>query len=316
MHAEAELEFEELRALLGRYVRTPLGQVELTRIAPESDRESIVAALADTAEAIEHMRARSQAQPASRGAAIRARFEVGADPAPAVARLRIEGATLEPTEIFELARLLDLAGETRAALMQARERFPRLAAHAAAIADLREITASMRGKILPDGSLADDASVALGKLRRDQEKQRKLIEQSLERFLRAHGEDGTLQEDFVTIRNDRFVVPVITGRERKVDGVIHGSSGSGATVFVEPLETIHLNNDLVRLHEEELREVHRLLREFTGRLREHAAEIGATAAVMGRLEMLFAKAEFAAEFDCAIPRLSPERERRLLLREA
>ena len=66
------------------------------------------------------------------------------------------------------------------------------------------------------------------------------------------------------------------------------SSGSGHTVFVEPLETIHLNNDLVRLREEELREIHRLLREFTGRLREHAVEISATAAAMGRLEFLFA----------------------------
>jgi DNA mismatch repair protein MutS2 len=322
MHAEAELEFEALRELLGRYVRTPLGRAELAKVAPGSDRESIEAALADTAEAMEHVKARTQPQPASRGAAfsgaaaLRIRFEAGEDPMPAVARLRIEGATLEPAEIFELTRLLDLAGETRSVLMQARERFPRLAAHAASIADLRDVTASLRGKILPDGSLTDDASVALGKLRRDQERQRKLIEQSLERFLRAHGEDGTLQEDFVTIRNDRFVVPVVTGRERKVDGVIHGSSGSGATVFVEPLETIHLNNDLVRLHEEELREIHRLLREFTGRLREHAAEIGATAAAMGRLEFLFAKAEFGEQFDCSIPKLSAASNRRLLLRDA
>src|SRR5436305_2016336 len=134
-------------------------------------------------------------------------------------------------------------------------------------------------------------------LRRDSERQRRQIEDSLARFLRAHHEDGTLQEDFVTIRNDRFVVPIVTGRERRVDGVIHGSSGSGATVFVEPLETIALNNELVRLHEEELREVHRLLREFTGWLRPHAKEISSTAAAMGRLEMLFAKAEFAIEFN-------------------
>ncbi len=316
MHAEPELEFEQLRALLGRYVRTPLGRAELLKIAPESSRATIEDALADAAEAMEHLRARSQPQPASRGAAIRVRFDLAADPAPAVARLRIEGATLEPAEIFELTRLLDLAGETRSALMQARERFPRLAAHAGTIADLREVTAALRGKILPDGSLADDASVALGKLRRDQEKQRRSIEESLERFLRAHGEDGTLQEDFVAIRNDRFVVPVVTGRERRVDGVIHGSSGSGHTVFVEPLETIQLNNELVRLHEEELREIHRLLREFTGRLRQHAEEIAATAAAMGRLEMLFAKAEFGADFDCCIPHLSREESRRLLLREA
>lgn len=316
MHAEPELEFEQLRTLLARFVRTPLGRAELEQVTPGSDRAGIEAALADTAEAMEHLRARSQPQPASRGAAIRVRFELGADPMPAVVRLRIEGATLEPAEIFELTRLLDLAGETRSALMQARERFPRLAAHASAIADLREITASLRGKILPDGSLTDDASVALAKLRRDQEKQRRLIEQSLERFLRAHGEDGTLQEEFVTIRNDRFVVPVVTGRERRVDGVIHGSSGSGHTVFVEPLETIQLNNELVRLHEEELREIHRLLREFTHRLREHAPQIAATAGAMGRLEMLFAKAEFGSEFNCSIPRLSQEPGRRLVLRDA
>ena len=112
------------------------------------------------------------------------------------------------------------------------------------------------------------------------------------------------------------MVPIVTGRERRVDGVIHGSSGSGATVFVEPLETIELNNELVRLHEEELREVHRLLREFTTRLREHAVEIAASVAALSRLELLFGKAEFAAEFRCSVPRLSPEGSRKIVLRGA
>jgi DNA mismatch repair protein MutS2 len=156
----------------------------------------------------------------------------------------------------------------------------------------------------------------LARLRRDSERQRRQIEESLARFLRTHHEDGTLQEDFVTIRNDRFVVPIVTGRERRVDGVIHGSSGSGATVFVEPLETIGLNNELVRLHEEELREVHRLLREFTTRLREHAVEIAASVAALSRLELLFGKAEFAIEFRCSVPRLSPEGFRKIVLRAA
>ncbi len=316
MHAENVLEFEALRALLARYLHSPLGRAELEAVAPVSDRGAIEAALADAAEAIEYLRTASQPQPASRGAAIRVRFDSGADPMPAVARLRIEGATLEATELLELARLLDLASETRSILLSARERFPRLYKHASAIADLRELAVQLRGKILPDGSLADDASVALGRLRRDAEKQRRLIEESLARFLRSHHEDGTLQEDFVTIRNDRFVVPIVTGRERRVDGVIHGSSGSGATVFVEPLETIHLNNELVRLREEELREIHRLLREFTSRLREHAAPIAATVGALGRLELLFTKAEFAIEFRCVVPRLSPPGARRLLLREA
>src|SRR5580704_8879843 len=316
MHAEAVLEFEALRAVLARYLRSPLGRAELAAIAPVSDRTAIETALADVAEAIDYLRVASQPQPASRGAAIRVRFDLSADPAPAVARLRIEGATLEASELLELAKLLDLASETRSLLLSAREKFPRLAAHASVIADLRDLAAQLRGKFLPDGSLADDASVMLGRLRRDAEKQRRLIEESLARFLRVHHEDGTLQEDFVTIRNDRFVVPIVTGRERGVDGVIHGSSGSGRTMFVEPLETIQLNNELVRIHEEELREIHRLLREFTARLREHAREIETMAAALGRLELIFAKAEFAVEFRCTVPRLSPPSSRRLALRDA
>ncbi len=166
--------------------------------------------------------------------------------------------------------MLDLASEARAILTGLISRFPRLARHAESIADLRGLANDLRSKILPDGSLADDASVALARMRRDAERQRNSIQASLEKFLRAHHEDGTLQEDFVTIRDDRFVVPVVAGRERRVEGVIHGASGSGHTLFVEPLETIELNNELVRLREEEMREVHRILREFTSRLRVHA----------------------------------------------
>jgi len=316
MYASPALEFEELRALLGRYVHSPLGRAELAGVEPGSDRAVIEAALADTAEAIDHLKASSQPQPAARGAAIRPRFDLPADPEPIVGRLRIEGATLEASEIFELARLLDLASEIRSLILAAEARFPRLAAHASAIADLREIAAELSGKILPDGSLADSASPALSRIRKDSEKQRRLIQESLERFLRGHREDGTLQEEFVAIRNDRFVVPVVAGRERRVDGVIHGSSSSGHTVFVEPLETIQLNNDLVQLHEDELREIHRLLREFTSRLRQYAAPIAASVAALGRLELLFAKAEFADDFGCSIPRLSAEGERRLVLRDA
>ncbi len=137
--------------------------------------------------------------------------------------------------------------------------------------DPRPILRDLRGKILPDASLADDASVALHRLRRDIDRQQRQIQISLERFLRAHHDDGTLQEEFITLRNDRFVVPVVAGQQRKVYGVIHGASGSGHTLFVEPLETIDLNNELVRLREEEQREVLRILRELTELLRAHAA---------------------------------------------
>jgi DNA mismatch repair protein MutS2 len=316
MNVAPVLEFDALRTLLGRYVRSPLGRAELEQVEPSGDRTAIEAQLAETSEGVEYVRAASKPQTASRGAAIRVSFGDVADPAKAVARLRIEGAVLEAHEIHELSRLLDLAAEARSILLAAGDRFPRLAAHASQIADLRGIAAELSGKILPDGTLADHASVALNKLRRDIERQRVAIQKSLERFLRAHHEDGTLQEDFVTIRNDRFVVPVVSGRERRVDGVIHGASGSGHTLFVEPLETIGLNNELVRLAEEEAREVHRILREFTAQLREHAGEILATTRALARLEWIFAKADFAQDFRCVVPRISPDADRRFVLKEA
>ncbi len=301
---------------MGRYVGSPLGRAELEKLAPNSDRAVLQNALADVAEAVAYQGASRQSQAASRGSAIRLRFNSIPEVAPALAVLRIEGAMLEPKQILELARLIEEAGEIRAALNLAAEKYPRLGAYAAATADPRPILRDVRGKILPDGTLADDASVALQRLRRDIERQQKQIQTSLERFLRTHRDDGTLQEEFITLRNDRFVVPVVAGQQRKVYGVIHGASSSGHTLFVEPLETIDLNNELVRLREEEQRETLRILRELTELLRGNGPQIQLLVETIGRLDLLFAKAAFASDFDCVIPRFSTERDRRLVLKDA
>ena len=310
------LEFESLRRLIGRYIRGPLGKDELEKLEPHSDRATLDEALADVAEAVVYLRASHQPQAAGRGAAIRPHFEAIPELSETLAMLRIEGAVLEARQILDLTRLLEQAGEVRSVLHVAAPKFPRLGSLCDALTDLRALLRELGGKILPDASIADDASVALNRLRRDLERQQRQIQVSLERFLREHRDDGTLQEEFITLRNDRFVVPVVAGQQRKVYGVIHGASGSGHTLFVEPIETIDLNNELVRLREEELREVHRILRELTELLRERAAEIQSTVETLGRLELLFAKAEFARDFDCTIPRFSADSDRRLVLREA
>jgi len=310
------LEFEPLRELVGRYVGSPLGRAELRRLAPHSDRGLLENALADVAEAMAYQGASRQPQAASRGSAIRLRFSSIPDVAPALAVLRMEGAMLEPKQILELARLIEEAGEIRAALNLAGEKYPRLAAQAAATADPRPILRDVRGKVLADGTVADDASVALHRLRRDIERQQKQIQTSLERFLRTHRDDGTLQEEFITLRNDRFVVPVVAGQQRKVYGVIHGASSSGHTLFVEPLETIDLNNELVRLREEEQRETLRILRELTELLRTAGPQIQVLVETIGRLDLLFAKASFASDFDCVIPRFSADKDRRMMLKDA
>jgi len=310
------LEYDDLKRLLGRYVTSPLGRRRLERMAPATGREALEEDLAETREAVEYLKAASRPQPAARGAAVRLRFDSLADPGAALAKLRIEGSCLEVKEARELADLMDAASEARCLLASVSERFPRLAARARGIGDFHALASELSAKFLPDGTVADNASPELARLRRDIERQKKLIQESLERFLREHREEDVLQEEFITIRNERFVVPVIAGRQRRIEGVVHGSSGSGHTLFVEPLETIGLNNDLVRLSEEELREVHHILRETTERLRERRDSIQAAAEAAGELEWLFAKAAFACDFQCVIPRFSPEGTRRLLLKQA
>lgn len=310
------LEFETLRELLVRYVSSPLGRLELDKVQPHTDRERLEADLAEAEEATEYVRAASKPQAAARGAAIRINFSSIPDLTATVHKLRIEGAALEPKEIADVLAFLDRAADARSILNSVAERFPRLGRRAQAMGEFRALLNDLAGKIGPDGSVPDHASVALGRLRRDIEKQKKSIQDSLERFLRAHHEEGVLQEEFVTIRNERFVVPVIAGQRRKIDGVIHGTSSSGHTLFVEPLETIDLNNELVRLTEEEMREVHRILRELTERLRGYADSILSSLSTMGELELVFAKARFATEFDCVRPRFSPENARRLVLKDA
>ena len=220
------LEYESLRALLGRYVSSPPGKRELANIAPHTDAARLTADLADAAEAVEYLRSAARPQTAARGAAIRIEFSGFPDLTEAVHKLRIEGASLEAKEIFDLFGVLDRAADAKSVLNAVAERFPRLGARAQLIGDFRSLLKDLEGKILPDGSVADRASVALSRLRRDIERQRKSIQGSLERFLKSHQEEGVLQEEFVTIRNERFVVPIVAGARRKIDGVIHAASVS------------------------------------------------------------------------------------------
>jgi DNA mismatch repair protein MutS2 len=298
------LEFEQVRGLVARYLGGPLGAAELAKVAPSANRPTIEAALAEAGEAIQYLRAASAPQAAGQGAAIRINLNGLPDVTPSVQKLHIEGAALEPREIFDLIGFLDRAADAASFLTAAAERFPLLARRASGIGDFRPLLKEVEGKIQGDGTVLDSASPHLHRVRRDIEKQKKSIQDSLERFLRANRGEGILQEEYITLRNDRFVVPVISGQRRKLPGVIHGASSTGQTLFLEPLETIDLNNELVRLQEEESREVFRILRELTSRLRVFSEPIRAAAEIMGALDLIFAKARFGIEFDCTIPRFT------------
>ena len=163
-----------------------------------------------------------------------------------------------------------------------------------------------RNKILPDGTLDDRASPELARIRREIEKQKRTIQESLRAYLRRLSEGGAVQEELVTIRGERFVIPVKMEQRRRVQGVAHGASSSGQTVFIEPLETIEQNNDLVRLLEEEQAEIHRILLDMTARLGEHADELAHAVNVLSELELQFAKARFAEDYNCVAVKLLGE----------
>ncbi len=172
--------------------------------------------------------------------------------------------------------------------------------------DLAPLLRLLRGKIEPDGSLNDDASPELRRIRRAMERQHKAIEESLRKSLRGLSEGGSTQEDLITIRGDRFVIPVKAEFKRKVPGVIHGSSSSGQTVFVEPLEAIEQNNELVRLLDEEQAEIHRILVAMTRALGENASAIHLGTCILAEVESHFARARFASALNCVRPSFTQE----------
>ena len=233
------------------------------------------------------------------------------DPTQFVAKAQIPGAALEAAELQSVARLANDVAAWQALLQSPPARvagkLPGLSELSAVLTtSLRPLAESIERKIQPDGSLADDASPELNRIRRDQERQQRQIEESLRAALRKLSSDGATQEDLITIRGDRFVIPVRSELKRRVSGVVHGASSSGQTVYVEPLETIEQNNELVRLIEEEQAEIHRIFVALTRQVGGYAQSLVAGARVLALVDTLQAAARFARDYDCVAPSITPD----------
>ena len=291
------LVFDALRELLRGYASSPLGQARIAALAPSTDSTWIVEQQELTGEIREFRR-------------VGGRFEFSGllEVTKLVKKSRIAGAVLETTEIRDVLLVVDRAAEWREIAFHPpasmRTEWKRTRALSESVPDFTEFLRSFRNKIQPDGTLEDRASPELARVRREIEKQRRGIQESLRGYLRKLAEGGAAQEELVTIRGERFVIPVKIEQKRRVQGVVHGASSSGQTVFVEPLETIEQNNELVRLLDEEQAEIHRILLEMTRRIGEEAEGILVSADVLSELELQFAKARFAEEYNCVAVRLS------------
>ncbi|HKS76170.1 MAG TPA: hypothetical protein VJQ82_23360, partial [Terriglobales bacterium] len=274
LHTSAHvLEFDSLRELLRGFASSPLGKSRIESLSPSIDRDWIQRQQTLATEIREFRRVGGRFD-----------FSTLTDITLLLAKSRIGGAALETTELRDIVALVDRAAEWRhiasdppAAMRSEWREVDKLSA---AIVDFSEFLRYFRNKIQPDGTLDDKASPDLSRIRREIEKQRRSIQESLRGYLRRLAEGGTVQDELITIRGDRFVIPVKVEQKRRVQGVVHGASSSGQTVFVEPLETIEQNNELVRLLEEELAEIHRILVEMTERIGSQAEQIRAALDVL------------------------------------
>jgi len=300
-HADyATLEWEPLLALVAGFSASPVGRQAILDLKPSTDKAWIAHQHQLTGE-LRLILAEQISVP------LGGLF----DPTQHAAKAQIPGAALEANELQAVARLANDVASWQSLLQSPPARLvgkvPGLSALSAALTtSLRPLAETIERTIQPDGTLADNASPELNRIRREQERQQRQIEESLRAALRKLSSDGATQEDLITIRGDRFVIPVRVELKRRISGVVHGASSSGQTVYVEPLETIEQNNELVRLIEEEQAEIHRIFVALTRQVGVYAVGLVEGARVLALVDSLQARARFARDYDCVAPAITPE----------
>jgi DNA mismatch repair protein MutS2 len=297
------LEFERLKESLLRLARTPLGAAQARELQPSVNAGQIFRDLRCTSEGAEYLRQSAGFD-----------FTDLPDPLAALSKLGVADINLEPREILDLLRLMSVAAGLRETFREAAERFPLLREITKDIASLRALEQRIRSRILPDGEIDDFASPELREARYQINQTRQRIQRSLERILKQAQEDHALRDDFITIRNERYVVPIRNDNRGAVAGVVHGMSSTGQTAFIEPLETIDLNNELVRLREVEQTEITKVLFALTEDLRAEREALAHMAEAVGEVDFIAAKARLAIQHEAIEPKINEDG--RLLLRDA
>lgn len=289
------LEFDRVVAAVRSFALTPPGAARLAAITPERDARRVQEALQATTEIVRYL----EAQPT---------FPLRApdDLEDLLEWLGVAGRALEPAHLLALCSYLESVGASAAAVRRAGGSFPRLLAVASRAASFSDEIASVRHAIGDAGEVDDHASPALQQVRDRLRKGRSRLRATLESYLRGRDTSKYLQEQVVTERNGRYVILVRAEHKGAIPGIVHGSSSSGATLFVEPLGTVEINNEIVALGEQEAEEVHRILAELTDRFRARADDLNRSIEAATELDVLQARGRFALITGAAAPTLSQD----------
>lgn len=297
------LEFDQLRGILLQRIRTPLGATLVGDLEILTSRGQIERELRRTTEGVAYLR---------QGTALD--LNDLPDPRQAIGKLNVIDVNLEPFEILNLLRLISVGTGLRETFRDEVATFPLIREITEPLPNLRPLYQRLRGRISPTGEVEDFASPELREVRFQMSRLRTQIQKSLESILKRADEAHALQDEFITIRNERYVIPIRNDNRGAVTGVVHGMSSSGQTAFIEPIETINQNNELVRLRELEQAEVVKVLFRITAELREERESLAQMAEAIGLVDLISARARLAIDQNAIEPRINEDG--RFVLREA
>ena len=288
------LEFESIRALLLKRAGSAAGQSRIRALRPFQAFAEARQALVRTTEGVAVLAAVGR-QP----------YHDLPDVGESLVAARVEGLHLEPAALLDVASFIEggLEISRRVATVEAA---PALARRASQVALRTDLAEAIRRAILPSREVADDASAKLLELRRTITRLRAELQSVMESFLRGKDADRLLQDRLVTTRNDRSVLLLKAEHRGQLPGIVHGSSGSGASLFVEPMPAVELNNDIVAVGDEERAEVVRILQDLTARVGDHAAELQGASDVLGELDAVQAMALLARDMGAVAPEMAED----------
>jgi DNA mismatch repair protein MutS2 len=282
MFAVRALEFDRIVTAVRSLALTPLGASVLADLRPLGERSLVDEALRSTTETVAYLE-RNSLFPLRAGAG----FEE------ALVALDMQGRPLEPLQLRLLADFLDSVDQSRSGIVQATGSFPILGALASRLVSFKPEVNAVRHAIDASGDVLDQASAALGSIRERLRQKRQRLRGTLEQFIRSRDTSKYLQEQVITERNGRYVLLVRAEHRSNVPGIVHGTSTSGASLFLEPGPTVEINNDIVELEEQEREEILRILLELTDRFRARPADLEVVLDVASTLDVLQAKARFS-----------------------
>ncbi|WP_040683059.1 endonuclease MutS2 [Thermosinus carboxydivorans] len=296
------LEFVKIRDMLAEATVTSMGRELALALEPADDWNEVENRLRETREARDILLASSHVP-----------FGGARDIRAILRRLEI-GAVLEPEELLAIASTLYAARRLKQFLTEAKPSSVLLTEKAGRITALRNLEAAIESTVSEQGIVRDEASVELTRIRREIRVAQQRVKEKLDQILHSAEYQKYFQEALVTIRGDRYVIPIKQEHRYHFPGIVHDQSASGATVFIEPMAVVNLNNDIKQLVAAEKNEVERILAALSSQVARHVDAIRQNSEIVAALDFAFAKAKLGLDMQANMPLLNDKG--RIFLRQA